>query len=183
MKENPELAECKRERDSAFETLNKDQAEYDKQLLALSAAFLGISLAFIKDVVPLKDAAYLWELDLALGCLLGCVCLVLWSFQYSIHGHLRLADYWELREKMLRATGDEQAKISEDLGKLWTWLRRKADKIKGANVASGVLFALGTILLVIFVTTNVYRAAHSGQGSNGQTPKQAVPKPDAGVHP
>ena len=42
---NPELAECSNERDSAYETLNKDQAEYDKQLLALSAAFLGVALA------------------------------------------------------------------------------------------------------------------------------------------
>ena len=37
MEESPELTECTKEKDSAFETLNKDQAEYDKQLLALSA--------------------------------------------------------------------------------------------------------------------------------------------------
>jgi hypothetical protein len=151
-----EQDDCKKEIDSAFETLNRDQAEYDKQLLALSAAFLGVSLAFVKDA--LKDAAQLWEFDVALCCLLACVCLVLGAYQYSIHGHFRLVEYWELKEKLLEATDDPaKTEINGRLDKLWVWLERKARRVKIANWASGVLFAAGAIFLVIFVITNLHR--------------------------
>jgi hypothetical protein len=165
--------ECKKERDSAFDTLNKDQAEYDKQLLALSAAFLGVSLAFVKDVVPLKDAVQLWEFDVALSCLLACVCLVLGTFQYSIHGHFRLVEYWEQREKRLHATDDAKTEIDGQLSELWTWLDSKADRIKIANRASGIMFVVGTVFLVVFVITNLHREAHlvpiSGEPPHKQT--------------
>ena len=154
-----ERDECKEGIDSAFETLNTDQAECDKQLLALSATFLGVSLAFVKDVVPLKDAVYLWEFYGALVCLLSCVCLVLCTFQYSIHGHFRLVNYWELKEKCLDATDEEKPELNGRLLKLWAWLERKAGRIKLANRASLVLFIAGTVFLVIFVITNVQREA------------------------
>ena len=157
---SPGLEECERERDDAFETLNKDQAEYDKQLLALSSAFLGVSLAFIKDVVPLKDAVHLWEFDVALGCLLGCVCLVLLTFQYSIHSHLQLARYWEKKGKSLQAADDEKTKINNELEELRLRLSRKGIWIKRLNWVSGVLFGLGVIFLVAFVLVNMHRAAH-----------------------
>jgi hypothetical protein len=155
-----EQDECKEGKDNAFETLNRDQAEYDKQLLALSAAFLGVSLAFVKDVVPLKDAVHLWGFYAALVCLLAWVCLVLFTFQYSIHGHFRLVDYWELKEKCLEATDDEKTELNRRLHKLWPWLERKAGRIKLANRASLVLFVVGIVFIVIFVITNVQREAH-----------------------
>lgn len=161
-----EQDECKKGQDSAFETLNTQQAEYDKQILALSAAFLGVSLAFVKDVVPLHDAVHLWEFDWALGLFLACVCLVLWTFQYSIHGHFRLVEYWQLQEKALEATDDTVAQIEGELRKLWKWLFRRAAKIRFANCASGVLFAIGVVLLVIFVITNVNLEAHSVPASH-----------------
>jgi hypothetical protein len=176
---NPEQEECKKERDNAFDILNKDQAEYDRQLLALSAAFLGVSLAFVKDVVPLKDTLHLWEFDAALGSLLACICLVLGTFQYSIHGHFRLMEYWQLKEKLLQSTDDEERTgISGKLSGLWTWLNHKADRIKWLNRFSGVLFALGTIFLVIFVMTNMYDAAHSVQVSTEPPSRQTV-SPDS----
>lgn len=154
-----EKDECERGRDDAFETLNKDQAEYDKQLLALSAAFLGVSLAFVKDVVPLKDAVHLWEFDLALGFLFGCVCMVLGTFQYSIHCHLRLADYWKLRKESLEAKDGASATIVSELEERRTWLDGRTRKIRGVNWGSGVLFVIGVLFLLVFVMTNMHREA------------------------
>jgi hypothetical protein len=171
---NAEQDECKNEKGNAFDTLNKDQAEYDKQLLALSAAFLGVSLAFVKDVVPLKDAAHLWVFDTAICSLLACVCLVLGTFQYSIHGHFRLVEYWELKEKWLQATEDAKMEINGQINKLWTWLNHKADRIKLANRASGVLFVVGAIFLVIFVIMNVHREANLAPVTREQSTKQAI---------
>jgi hypothetical protein len=155
--------ECKEERNGAFETLNRDQAEYDKQLLALSAGFLGVALAFVKDVVPLKETVHLWEFDLALGLLFACICFVLGLFQYGIHGNFRLMDYWELKERSIKATGKEKDRLERELFELWTWLDRKADWVKHLNRGAGVLFAVGTVFLVLFVLSNMYKAAHSAQ--------------------
>lgn len=160
MEESPELAECNTERDSAFETLNKDQAEYDKQLLALSAAFLGVALAFVKDVVPLKDAVHLWVFDWALVLLLVCVGVVLGSFQYSIHGHFRLVQYWEKKKELLEAPAETKDGLATELNSSWRWLDRKAKRIKAANLASGLLFLVGTILLIVFVGINMHHEAH-----------------------
>ncbi len=68
-----DLAECMKERDSAFEASNKEQAEYDKQLLTLSAGTLALSLSFIKDVVPLEDAIFLWALYFVWVLLFSCI--------------------------------------------------------------------------------------------------------------
>jgi hypothetical protein len=177
--------ECKEERNNAFETLNRDQAEYDKQLLALSAAFLGVSLAFVKDVVPLKDTTHLWVFDAALGCLLACICLVLGTFQYSIHGHFRLMDYWDLRGKRLQASEDEEkTKLDNELTAMWSWLNSKAGTVKSLNRLSGVLFGVGTIFLVIFVMVNMHHAADSSP-TLSEPPKQTaspVSSSDSVVH-
>lgn len=161
MEENPEIAECVKEKDDAFETLNKDQAEYDKQLLALSAAFLGVALAFVKDVVPLKDAVYLWEFDTALALLFGCVCVVLGTFQYSIHSHFHLVDYWDKRKELLEAPEEGKALLASKQDERWAGLKRKASRIKVLNLSSIVLFVAGTIFLIVFVGTNLQREAHS----------------------
>ena len=55
-------AECEKEVDLAYSTINKNQEEYDKQLLTLSSAFLALSLTFTKDVVPFHSAAHKWLL-------------------------------------------------------------------------------------------------------------------------
>ncbi len=185
MEENPELTECGKEKDSAFETLNKDQAEYDKQLLALSAAFLAVALAFVKDVVPLKDTVHLWVFDSALGLLLGCVCLVLGTYQYSIHGHFRLMDYWEKKKELLEAPAEKRDGLATELNSLWQWLDRKAKRIRAANLASGLLFVVGIILLIVFVGINMHREAHlpdqpavSGIKQTDQTAPCVASKPD-----
>jgi hypothetical protein len=181
---NSELDECTTERDSAFETLNKDQAEYDKQLLALSAAFLGVALAFVKDVVPLKDAVHLFVFDSALVLLLLCVCVVLGSFQYSIHGHFRLMQYWEKNKEWLEAPVEKKDAIAAELNARWQWLNGKAKRIRVANLASGVLFVSGIISLIVFVGINMHREAHLASAAAASSRSQTVPsdsKPNQAV--
>lgn len=152
---------CDKGRDDAFETLNQDQSECDKQLLALSAGFLGVSLAFVKDVVPLKDAVHLWAFYWALGLLFGCVCFVLGTFQYGIHAHLSLADYWkrmgEWCDEVDDAKREETRSILEERHSI---LERKHEVIKWLNRIAGVLFGTGVLFLVVFVITNVRREAY-----------------------
>jgi hypothetical protein len=176
-----DLAEYTRERDSAFEALNKDQAEYDKQLLALSAGFLALSLAFIKDVVPLKDAVFLWTLYSAWGFLLSCICFVLASFQYSIEGHFGVARYWELRGNARLSEAEKRQEIDQNIDQLWTQLDARATWGRHWNKASGVLFAIGVLFLVGFVILNVHRQAHPIPKPNQPTRSDPVkPEPSLG---
>jgi hypothetical protein len=89
--------ECNKEIDDIFERIGDDQSEYDKQLLTLSSGFLAVSLAFIKDVVPLKDAEFLCLLYSSFGLLALCIMVVLFSYQFSISGQLKAKEYWSAR--------------------------------------------------------------------------------------
>jgi hypothetical protein len=130
-----------KEIDDTFATINKDQGEYDRQLLTLSSGFLAVSLAFIKDVVPLKDAEFLpilYTAFILLGC---CIMLVLFSYQFSISGHLKAKEYWDNR-----LVGNENAAFP----------LRHAKFIKWVNWVAGIFFGLGVSSHVIFVILNMY---------------------------
>ena len=69
--EDSARAEIQKEIDDVYQTINENQAECDKQILTLSSGFLAVALAFIKDVVPLKEAELLWLLISHLPCWLS----------------------------------------------------------------------------------------------------------------
>ena len=58
--------------------------EFDKNLLTFSSGALGVSLAFIKDIVPLKDAWFLCELYLSWLSFVACIVVTLFSYALSI---------------------------------------------------------------------------------------------------
>jgi hypothetical protein len=170
--EERQRTECTKERDSAYENINRDQAEYDKQLLTLSAGFLVLSLAFIKDVVPLNHAAHLWALYLAFVLIGICVCLVLVSFQYSIHVHIKIGSYWQHRNYV--PTGGKQTgrkRFQVGLRRLLLRIKRDGKRIRCLNWWSGGLFIVGVALLVWFVISNISRQARMSSLEN----RSAVP--------
>ena len=189
--------QCDKERNDAYESLNKDQAEYDKQLLALSGAFLALSLAFIKDVVPLPQAIHLWELYLSFGMMVACIFLVLASFQYSIHGHFRVMRFWELKEEFLLTEETNQTTINAKMTVLHGHIAKHGKRIRCANVASGVLFFGGVCILVLFVISNIRmesrvlpdtsNAIREGQSMSSASPPRPVPPaspvPSPGSYP
>ena len=171
--------ECKKEADGAFESAVKDQAEYDKQLLSLSAGLLAISLAFVKDVVHLDDAIYQWLLYLSFVLSSSCIVVVLFSYQLSIAVNEKLRSYW-LREGIsweLQNQSDEENVFPEVLSK----------RVKWTNYGSGTLFALSVMILVTFITTNMVHQAdmtskqptlHASQAPKPPAPNTA---PGAGI--
>jgi hypothetical protein len=149
-----------KEIDEAFNTINADQAECDKQLLTLSSAFLAVSLAFIKDTVKLPDTDMLWALYTAWILLGLCIMLVLFSYQYSIAGNFKAKHYWE------------NVNTNLDLKFPYGY----ATSIKWLNRVSGVLFGLGVFFLVLFIICNIRTEAAMSprilDGSNMRTPQQ-----------
>ena len=77
---------CESQIDYHLKVIEGQQSEYDKQLLTLSSAMLGVSLAFIKDVVQLRNAELLFVLYASWAAFGICILGVVFSFQLSIRG-------------------------------------------------------------------------------------------------
>jgi hypothetical protein len=138
-----DIEKCNKEIDDVFESINRDQGEYDKQLLTLSSAFLAASLAFIKDIVPFKTAIYMPILFTCFGLFAGCIVTVLCSYQWSIFGNLKAKKYWEhLRD-----------------GNKTEFPRGHAKLVVAVNLASGIFFVFGVCLLIFFIAVNLRKGA------------------------
>jgi hypothetical protein len=137
---------CESESDEAYKVANESQAEYDKQLLALSAGLLGVLLAFVKDIVPLQHAICKQLLYWGYGCLGFCVLAVLISFQLSIFALRKVRSHW-------KAEYDERDSSSFPYG----W-----DKVIFiVNIMNGIIFAVGLGLCLSFIIRNL--AYNSGK--------------------
>jgi len=117
---------------------------YDKAVLSLSTAFLGLSLAFLKHLVPIQPAEWLWLLYGSWLALAGAVLVTIISFlvsQRGIDAQLKKAEDYYLRD-------DQTALNKTGIAKLTEWI----------NASSGVLFLLGVLLTTAFVIVNFERS-------------------------
>lgn len=117
---------------------------YDKAVLTLSTAFLGISFAFLKDFVPIDRAVWLCLLYGSWVVLTGSVMSTIISFwlsQRAIDVQLRKAEDYYLR--------DDQCALNKS---------RVATATDWVNAVSGVLFVLGVSLTTVFVIVNLERS-------------------------
>lgn len=158
---------CLKERDDAYATGSKDQAEYDKQLLTLSAGFLAISLAFIKDIIPADTAVYLWVLYLAFILVGLCMIGVLFSYQFSIAGLEKVKTYWESRLARTEPGAANEPEYPFPFG--------HGNWIKIINRGTGVLFTLGVALMITFVIVNLHHGAYM-TNRDKPSPPQRVEK-------
>ena len=133
---------CESESNAAYTVANKNQEEYDKQLLALSAGLLGVLLAFIKDIVPLLKAVWMHVLYWSYAILGTCVISVLVSFQLSIFALRKVRSHW-------RAEYEKRDSSIFPFG----W----ATGIFVLNIANGLIFAAGLVLCLCFIVKNMSR--------------------------
>lgn len=127
--------------------LNEAEAEqirsFDKSILTLSAGALGLSLTFIKDVVPKFGPCTSWSLYVGWACFVVSLLLTLSSFQISA-----------LAIRRQRAILDAD-QIGTDVGQRFGNL--PARWTNGLNWASLYIFVFGAAMLTLFVALNVYQ--------------------------
>ena len=120
---------------------NSNSENYDKNILTLSSAGLGLSLAFIKDIVPRQEMTDQGTLLLSWLFFGLAIIATLVSFQFSqlaIQAALNDAvEYYINRKDEFRSRECAWAR----------WTGR-------LNWASGVLFVLATLTTAIFVARN-----------------------------
>lgn len=122
-----------------WQQLNKayieSSSQFDKQVLFLASGALGISFAFIKDIVKLDVATHKWILIFSWS-LFGAVILL------SIISH-----YTSLKaiNKKIHYLNAEEDKLSKKLNSYTKWF----------NILMIVFIALGLILLTLFIAINI----------------------------
>jgi hypothetical protein len=127
-----------------WEDMQSGSDSYDQSLLTLSSGALGLSIAFIKDIVKLQDAMYLPLLYfswVAFGC---CILITVVSFQIS-----KLAQMEQLENSRLYYL----ERKDENLNKRGKW----AVALDGCTIGAGVLFVVALACTITFAIVNVKR--------------------------
>jgi hypothetical protein len=130
-----------------FEQIKRDidsgADNFDKSMLTLSSGALAVSLAFIKDIVPLARAAWILTLLFSWVAFALCIVTTVVSFLFSIEA---LKKQRILLDEML-STKDRELEKSQTSG--WSTAVRVCTRV------ALTLFLVGLALTMIFVVKNV----------------------------
>src|SRR6266404_1798749 len=80
--QRPQLYDEHRQR--AWQDIQSSSDDFDKYILTLSSGALGLSLSFIKEIVPLGTAVWRSMLYFSWGCFGLCILLTILSYQFGI---------------------------------------------------------------------------------------------------
>ena len=132
-------------RDKVWEDIKSSTESFDKYMLTFSSGALALSLAFIKDTVPLKTAVWIPSLLLSWGAFVLCIVTTLVSFRFSI----------KALENTIPALNEYYLQGKQDAFNrhLKSWWSKAIDC---CTVGQIVFFALGVILTMAFVVANVW---------------------------
>ena len=125
-------------RDYLVSAQQRAQENFDKSLIAVSGGALGISFAFVKDIVGNKPALakeFLLLAWISWGISITCVLFSFYFSNQAFREVIRQVDQNEVSERKARSRA----------GRLTAIL----------NSAAGLLFLAGVIMMVIFVANNL----------------------------
>ncbi|GEM_PF-3811440 len=130
------------QRNSLFAHATEQSNLFDTQLLTISAATLGFSVAFIEKIVPLKAAVYITGLYASWVLLLISTLLTLASFKIAE----RVTSSYQ---RQLDEYYDKYKKIKYDLSS-------RLEKVTTlCNWVSLAAFYAGVVCLCVFITLNL----------------------------
>ena len=143
------MSDVKERREEFSDYLNElysremsNSKDYDKAILTLSTAVLGISLAFIKDVVPLATASKELWLYASWGLFALSIVIVIVSYLVS-----QIAIY--------KQVGVVNKYISDEDEEIYTYNNKWGKVTTGLNFSSGIIFVVAIGLTVAFVIMNM----------------------------
>lgn len=129
---------CQKYRDGAAASIQ----EFDRAILTLSAGTLGLSMAFIKDIVPLGQALHLPLLFGSWCCLGAAILLTLSSFvasQKAFRHSEKIAYLYYIEER-------REAADAKSIAGLFT---------RYLTYAAGLFFIGALLMTLLFTITNV----------------------------
>jgi hypothetical protein len=167
-----------------WEGTTSQSASFDRHVLTLSGGALGLSVTFLKDVIPISSAVCLPLLFVSWVWFILCVLITLISFRASIKALEKAVPY--VTKYYLE--GDAEA-LNKHLESQWT---KAVDWCAYAGI---IFFVLGLIFTMMFVGVNllggrtvsqenvnkVFSSGNVGKGAKppAMTPLQEGVKPAA----
>ncbi len=134
-------------RRKVWEDSKSGSENFDKYMLTFSSGALGLSLAFIKDVVPIGKAVWTLSLITSWGMFVLCILTTLISFRISIRALEKMVPCLDA----FYLNGDASA-FNKHLESFWT---KAVDWC--AYLAIG-FFVLGLTFTMMFVGVNIREA-------------------------
>lgn len=148
-----------RTRDDLLKRQLSNSENFDRAILTLSSAALGLSLTFVKNVVQVDDARCLWLLVFSWVLFVASIIVTLVSFhvsQVGIKTQLRHAKKYYLERN------------DEFLGKR----NVAAELTEWFGYASALVFVVAIVCLVTFISLNIRR--EDGPMSEDKLPKAST---------
>jgi hypothetical protein len=125
---------------------------FDKAILTYASGALAVSLAFLKDFVPIHKAAAVWLLYGSWAMFVCCIVSTVASYLFSQAGIKRQLGharrYYVDGDKAALNAPNTPARITE-----------------GLNVASGALFCCAIITTTVFIAINAKAASLPGKNA------------------
>lgn len=115
---------------------------FDRSIITLTGAALGLSFAFIKDIVPNPDPKTLYLLHVAWAGFVFSLLLTLTSFQLSQYAYRRERENLDKRQR-------------GEIPKESVWKNWGSRLTLGANILSNVIFIAAAAFLLIFTAYNL----------------------------
>ncbi|HET9180866.1 MAG TPA: hypothetical protein VFP59_01930 [Candidatus Angelobacter sp.] len=140
----PQWDEFREHRSRAWEDRQASSDEFDKNLLKFSSGALGLSLAFIKDIVKLQEASGLGWLYSSWLLFAGCIVVTIASYAFSQRAHSAYTD--DLYKYYIEGK-------REFFNKKSIWSRA----ISACALVGSIFFLAGVISTVVFVIENISR--------------------------
>lgn len=139
---------------------------FDKSVLTLSSSGLAISLAFLKDFIPIGNAIFPWALYSSWTLLTAATVITMLSFLAS----MRAQEFQQTVAEAYYLRKEDPTKKPNPWDRVVIWMNR----------ASGVSFIAGVLLTTLFVATNLQRSHEMKslqQASNTNPERRGLPSP------
>jgi len=137
-KTEQEIVEWKEYRKSILEVKSKSDDDFEKYITLISSGGLGVTIAYINDIIPIKESVGSWVLFL--GWIMLCTTLflnLLSHYKSSINNEKTIDEIDELEYEELTNNIDSRNKT-----------------IRCLNLLSIITVGMGLLLVIIFTIIN-----------------------------
>ena len=131
-----------KERKLLIDAQQQSYQQFDKAILTLSSSGLGVSIIFLRDILPLEqitDYCFLIASWILFTISIICTLISFLASQYAYGEQLKLIDAYFLKK-------DSDALANKN---------RFAQITEGLNIFAAVFFILAVISTIMFVSINI----------------------------
>ena len=153
------VSDLKKYKDNCYSALSRDITEFEKNFLFISGGLLAFSITFIKDIIKISDAQYLWLLFLSWLIIITSIGLMMFSFLKSANASDCL---WKLVDDFLMDNNLHKDDV-ELTTEQWSEIKMNVNDIlfknklilKKLRIWAVRLFLIGLLTFSTFVAINL----------------------------